>query len=200
VLTPSWLLPNSYWAEQLTKHRQWFDANYIYSADPVRQLFRAAADIDNSRDEPMAPGGTWVDPWQDEFLATILGWVVYMGFSDWRPAFMWAIGGTLARTSQNHGWVRAYSTPYRMILRPSKSAPVATSWAEAWELTKTVTQKTYTDPNTWVEDDMTYLTYTRGALVYADKLGVPEAKEALAWATSQLKARNWNVAAKWRFV
>lgn len=196
--TPSWLLPHSYWAEQLTRHRKWFESNYVYSASPVRQLFHASADVNNSRAEPNAPEGTWVDPWQDEFVATILGWVVYMGFSEWRPAFMWAIAGTLARTSQSQGWVRAFATPYRMIVRAGKTAPFAGSWAEAWQLTKTVTQKSYADANTWADDDMTYLTYTRGALVYADKMGLAEAKEPLAWATGQLKARKWNVASKWR--
>ena len=197
-LTPGWLLPQSYWASQLSETRQWFETNYVNSGRPERQTFRATGAIDNSRGEAKAPEGTWVDPWQDEFLSTILGWVVSMGFTDWRPAFMWSIGGTIARTSPGRGWVRAYATPYRMILRSSKNAPVVGSWAEAWQLTKSVTGMGAGDPNVWAEDDMTYLAYTRGALVYADKLGVPEAAEALAWATGQLKAKKWNVAAKWR--
>ncbi|MGE4063798.1 MAG: hypothetical protein AB7E79_10575 [Rhodospirillaceae bacterium] len=198
AVTPAWLLPHSYWIGELTKHRQWFETNYVNNPSPERQVFRACGDINNSRDEPLAPGGTWVDPWQDEFLAAVLGWVIYMGFSDWRPAFNWAIGGTIARSSQTRGWVRAFATPYRMILRETKTAPIASNWAQAWELTRRLTQKTVADPNTWAESDMTYLTYTRGALVYADLLGVPEAKEALAWATQELKKKNWNVAAKWR--
>lgn len=198
TVVPQWLLPNSYWVQKLSETRQWFEANYVYNGRPERQIFRAAGAIDNSRGEALAPEGTWIDPWQDEFLTATIGWVVFMGFGDWRPAFAWAIGGTIARTSPHMGWVRAHATPYRIILRPSKTAPIVTSWAQAWELTKTVAQKTYADPNTWVDSDMTYLTYSRGALVYASKLGMVEANEPLAWATAQLKARKWNVATKWR--
>ena len=184
--------------QKLTETRQWFEANYVFNASPARQIFRAAGSLDNGRGEALAPEGTWIDPWQDELLAATIGWVVFMGFADWRPAFAWSIGGTIARTSQHMGWVRAHATPYRIILRASKTAPVATSWAQAWELTKSIAKKTYTDANTWVDGDMTYLTYTRGALVYASKLGMTEANEPLAWATAQLKARKWNVATKWR--
>lgn len=199
AVTPKWLLDCSYWKTQLDQTRQWFEQNYVYSDRPERQRFHVAGVLENSRGEPQAPEGTWVDPWQDEFLATIIGWVIYMGFSDWKPAFQWAIRSTIDRTSGARGWVRAYATPYRVILRASKTAPVAQSWAEAWELTKSMTGKTVGDPDTWAEDDMTYLTYTRGALVYAVKLGMVEAAEPLAWATKQIQARKWNVAAKWRF-
>lgn len=199
AVTPKWLLDCSYWKTQLDQTRQWFEQNYVYSDRPERQRFHVVGVLENSRGEPQAPEGTWVDPWQDEFLATIIGWVIYMGFSDWKPAFQWAIHSTIDRTSGARGWVRAYATPYRVILRASKTAPVAQSWAEAWELTKSMTGKTVGDPDTWAEDDMTYLTYTRGALVYAVKLGMVEAAEPLAWATKQIQARKWNVAAKWRF-
>ncbi len=198
TITPAWLLPHSYWNERLTQMRQWFETNYVYSPRPERQIFRSAGTLDDGRGETLAPEGTWVDPWQDEFLATVLGWVVYMGFSDWKPAFLWSVGGTIARTNGVSGWVRAHATPYRMILRRAKTAPVATSWAEAWELTKSVAQKSYADANTWVDSDMTYLTYSRGALAYAVNLGVVAAAEPLRWTTEQLKNRGWKLAAKWR--
>lgn len=199
TVTPRWLLDTHYWKAQLDQTRRWFEQNYVFSDRPERQRFHVVGALDNSRGEPQAPEGTWVDPWQDEFLATILGWVIHMGFSEWRPAFQWIIRSTIDRTSGGSGWVRAYATPYRIILRPSKTAPVVQSWAQAWALTKSVTGKTVADPDTWAEDDMTYLTYTRGALVYASKLGMAEAAEPLAWATRQLQSRKWNVAAKWRF-
>ncbi len=199
TVTPKWILNFQYWKDQLDVTRQWFEQNYVFSNRPERQRFHVVGAIDSGRGEPGAPEGTWVDPWQDEFLATILGWVISMGFSDWKPAFQWAIRSTIDRTNGASGWARAYATPYRIILRRSKDAPIVQSWSEAWQLTKSMTGKTVSDPNTWAEDDMTYLTYTRGALVYASKLGMVEANAPLAWATQQLKARKWNVAAKWRF-
>lgn len=198
AVTPAWLHPRGYWGEQLTRMRQWLDTNYVYSERPEREIFRAAANLDDSRGETSAPEGTWVDPWQDEFLAAVLGWVVNMGFSEWKPAFLWSIGGTIARTNGTSGWIRAHATPYRMILRRAKTAPVATSWAEAWDLTKTIAQKQYADANTWVDSDMTYLTYSRGALASAVNLGLAAAVEPLRWATQQLASRGWKVAAKWR--
>jgi hypothetical protein len=44
---------------------------------------------------------------------------------------------------------------------------------------------------------MTYLTYTRGALVYAQQLGTVMT-DNLTWATAQLNARHWNTYYKWR--
>jgi hypothetical protein len=196
--TPSWLLPQSYWMAQLSTTRGWFEDNYVESFRPERALFRATANIDVGRGETGAPEGTWVDPWQDEFVAAVLGWVVTMGFSDWRTAFDWSIGGTVARTSTTSGWVRAFSTPYRMILRATKTSPFANSWSEAWALQQSVGKAVAADPNTWATDDMASLTFTRGALFYAVKLGTPGATENLAWATAQLKTRKWNTAYKWR--
>lgn len=199
VTTPSWLLPQSYWAAQLTETRNWFEDNFVESIRPERALFRATCNIDASRNEgPTAPEGTWIDPWQDEFVAAVIGWMVTMGFSEWRQSFDWIIGGTIARTTPASGWVRAHATPYRLILRATRTSPFAASWAEAWSLQQSINKAAFTDPNTWVGSDMTYLAYTRGALVYGVKLGTPGAAESLAWATAQLKSKGWNTAFKWR--
>jgi hypothetical protein len=182
----------------LDTHRDFFQTNFVDSVRPERALFRATANISVSRGETNAPEGTWVDPWQDEFIATVLGWMVTAGFSDWRTAFDWIIGGTIARTSQTSGWIRAHAVPFRMILRATATSPFATSWAEAWALQVSINKAVYTDPNTYATADMAWFAYTRGALVYAAKLGTPGAAEGLAWATGQLKAKNWNTAYKWR--
>lgn len=196
--TPSWLLPQSYWTAQLATTRGWFEDNFVESFRPERAVFRATANINASRGETNAPEGTWVDPWQDEFIANVLGWMVSMGLSEWRTSFDWIIGGTIARSSTTSGWIRAHATPFRMILRATKTSPFANSWAEAWALQQSINKATYTDPNTYAVADMAYFAYTRGALVYAEKLGTPGAAENLAWATAQLKARKWNTAYKWR--
>jgi len=196
---PSWLLPKTYWTEFLSDYRTFFETEFVNSPEPERRLFRVTTNIDNSRDEgPTAPKGTWTGVWEEDFIATILGWVVAMGFTEWRPAFQWKIASTIARTSATSGWKRAFATPYRMILRPSADAPIVNSWPEAWNLTQRVAKLNYANPNTWAEDDMAYLAYTRGALVYADRLKVWDVSENLAWATAQLRARNWNTAYKWR--
>lgn len=198
ISTPSWLLPRSYWFEQLAVTREWFEDEFVHSILPERLIFRTTSNINEARDEPNAPAGTWVSPWQGEFLASVLGWMVTMGFTEWRMAFDWTIGGTIARTGTWSGWPRAVATPYRLVLRASKNAPIAGSWSEAWELAQSVNQQKIADRDTWALNDLTYLVYTRGALVYAAKLGVSGAAENLAWATAQIKKRGWKTAQKWR--
>jgi hypothetical protein len=197
--TPSWLLPQAYWGEQLSLHRQYFEATYVEAYDPIRSVFRSTGNMDAARDEgPAAPGGTWVDPWQDEFVAAIMGWMISMGFSEWRTAFDWKIGGTIARTNGYSEWVRAHAVPYRMILRATNMSATAQTWAEAWQLTKSITGAVVIDPNTWYDSDMTCLTFARGALVFATRFGTPGADACLAWADAQIASRGFPVTHKWR--
>ncbi len=196
---PSWLLPKQYFSDFLADYRRYFETEYVDSIKPERARFRVTTNIDNSRDEgPLAPKGTWTGPWEEEFVATILGWVVAMGFNDWRRSFEWKIQSTIARTSVTSGWKRAFATPYRMILRETATAPVANTWSDAWHLTQRICKLTYSNPNTWVQDDMAYLAYTRGALVYIDLLKAWNVSENLAWVNQQLNARKWATAYKWR--
>ncbi len=197
--TPGWLLPRAHWAARLETWRQYFEASCVNNPRPDRALFRVCTPIDSSQEQgPLAPEGTWVAVWEDEFVAAVLGWVVTMGFTEWRTAFDWKIGSTVARTNGSSGWVRAAATPYRTILRATAKSPFASDWAGAWQLTKSVAHVTVNDADTWADSDMTYLTYTRGALVYAAQRGTPGASAGLAWATQQLTKRKWPTAYKWR--
>ena len=85
-----------------------------------------------------------------------------------------------------------------MILRRSSTSTTVQSWAEAWQLTAEITGVTVIDPDTWYPSDMTYLTYARGALVFAARFGSPGAAACLAWADTQLAARSWKTAHKWK--
>ena len=104
-----------------------------------------------------------------------------------------------ARTGTSSGWVRAYATPYRVILRPERTASLVRSWSEAWSLTQSVTGiPSVADPNKWVDPDMTYLAYTRSALAIAQSIGTIGVDENLTWATAQLRNAGWRTAYKWR--
>ncbi len=197
---PSWLLPQSYWRGFLDENRVMLETVYVGASSPVRSMFRSTADIESSRDEgAAAPGGTWIDPWQDEFVASVMGWILSMGFNDWQYAYDWKMGTDVARTSTTSGWVRAYATPYRVILRPERTASLARTWSEAWSLTQSVTGiPSVADPDKWVDPDMTYLAYTRGALAMAKSIGTFGVDENLLWATSQLRNAGWRTAYKWR--
>jgi hypothetical protein len=196
---PSWMLPSSYWRGRVDVIRQWFETYFVNADRPDKSVFRTCTPIDSSQDEgATSPGGTWTAMWQDEFVAAVFGWAITMGFREWQTAFDWKIGSTIARTNEQTGWIRAQATPYRTLLRTSADAPLATSWAEAFQITTDINGITYADPNEWYPSDMTYLTYTRGALVYAVALGTAGAMEPLIWATQQLQQRSWNADNKWR--
>jgi hypothetical protein len=196
--TPRWLMPRAYWARDLARTRDWFTEHYVQGRDVLQRVFHITDDPAGSRDEgPTTPGGTWSAPWMDEFLAAVLGWMVMMGYDDWRPAFEWKVASTLARTNGKSGWVRAYATPYRIILRPNASAPFVTSWAEAYALTsRLMNWPRATDAI--AGDDLTYFVYTRGVLAIAARLGIEGAKENLAWLDGELRARRAPVDFKWR--
>ncbi len=197
---PSWLLPQAYWKGLLDQARAMFEKNYVSSTRPERATFRACSPIDSARDEgPTAPKGTWVDFWQDAFVTTVLGWVVRMGFGEWGAAFTWSAEGLVQRTNGTSGWVRAYCTPYRAILRVTATAPFATDWAGAWGLTHSIylSDRPIPDPNLWVGADPTYLGYTRGALAMAVSLDYAVAKGPFDWSDTQIARYPGNPVAKW---
>ncbi|MHB1206366.1 MAG: hypothetical protein ACYCZX_12410 [Rhodospirillaceae bacterium] len=196
--TPRWLMPRGYWTRDLARTRDWFTQHYVQSGDVLRRVFRITDNPASSRDEgPTTPAGTWSAPWMDEFLAASLGWMVMMGYEDWRPAFLWKVASTLARTDGKSGWARAHATPYRIILRPAVSAPYVESWAEAYALTSRLWN--WPPPtDDIVGNDLTYFIYTRGVLTIAAKLGVAGARENLAWLDGQLRARRAAIDFKWR--
>jgi hypothetical protein len=196
---PRWLLPADYFRKDLERTRAWFEKTYVTSPDPLHRVFRATDNLTYARDEPPeAPAGTWVMPWQHEFLASVLGWTVLMGFDDWREAFKWQLGATLARTSGRSGWQRSHPSPYRLIVKEEKSAPAADSWAEAWRLSKARAKWRESDELT--DGDPTYAIYTRGALAIAVRAGVKEAEAPLAWITEQLRRQDAAVPYKWRLI
>ena len=59
---------------------------------------------------------------------------------------------------------------------------------------------TVIDPDTWYPSDMTYLTYSRGSLMFAARYGTPGAAACLAWAQKQLTAKAWTTDYKWQLL
>lgn len=197
--TPKWLLPAAYFRNDLARTREWFEASYVDSTEPIHTVFRATDNPEHARDEPpQAPGGTWISPWQHEFLVAVMGWVVLMGFEDWRKAFLWALGGTIARTSGRSGWARSHPSPYRLILKSKRDGPVARSWEEAWRLSSA--RAGWRESESLAEDDPTYAFYTRGALALGARLGVGEARAPLAWISEQLRRKGAEIPYKWRLL
>ena len=196
--TPSWLFPKSYWQTFMDKNRLFLETNYVNDAvGALHSVFHSTAPIWAARDEgPWAPAGSWIDVWQQEFLSTVLGYLVDMGFSEWKKSFDWCVQNTLDRTSKTSGWHRAFSTPYRILLKTSATSPIVGTWADAWLLTSKAQGLVDNGSDTWLlGSDKTYLSYTRGSLVYAERLNPGSATENLTWASTNLGAQN---SFKWR--
>ncbi len=199
--TPRWLLPQAYWRADLDRMLAWFVDTFVNSRVATHTVFRCITDLDSRRDEGVkAPAASHVAPWEDEFVASVFGWLVLMGFEGWKKAFEWKIANTIARTNGRSGWVRAHCTPYRQLVRSGPNVPYLTSWGDSYALTARLWEWKAPDPDSYDDPDPTYLYYTRGALVIAAKLGIAEADECLRWAEGQISRRNLTIPPKWRLI
>lgn len=181
---PRWFLPRTFFVRLLDSHRNWLTHNFIETPSRVRSVFRTT--VEEFGD--VQGGGTQglgTAPWQEDMQAFIFGWLVQMGHRDWMPLFRWKLGSTLARTDGKSGWDRAMCTPYGMKLRESPTSPFAQSWAEAWRLNVADLKWQSSYPDHWHRGDLSYFSYTRGALAIAHQLGVVEAAPNLAWVESE---------------
>jgi hypothetical protein len=192
---PGWLQPRDYWQRRLDVHRDFFTGMYMQSESRFQTVFRATDNVTGRKADGDFPEGTWCQPWQSEFLGSVYGWLVAMGHEDWRAAFEWVVAGTIDRTG-HVGWPRALCTPYQMMLCEYKGAEPASGYSEAWAINQEIAGLSYECQDTWEQDDMTYLTYTRGALLYAVRHGL-DVGDNLIWVSSQFEQRQQLPAFKW---
>lgn len=186
--TPQWLLPRSYFQEMLDRERDWLIHTFVESSDVERAVFRTTDQKFGDRTVATAEAGTFIAPWQDEFQAFILGWLVRMGFSDWDRIFRWKLGSTIARTNGTSGWIRAECTPFHLILREHSDSPWAQSWAECWRLNQARQNMQASDPDRLFVQGaaITYPTYTRAVLALAASMGIAEAKPCFEWLDKEI--------------
>jgi hypothetical protein len=183
---PKWMLPQAHWQKLLDSYLDWYLKAFVSNPEPTRSVFRTTMQtFGDDRDSPMMEG-THTQPWQDDMLASVFGWMVLMGHTQWRPVFEWKIGSTIARTNGQSGWIRAYCTTVDMRMRVDKNAPWAKTWKEAWDLTAEALKYEVSDPDTLDLTKLFYFPYTRGALVLANHLQIAGAGPCLEWADGQL--------------
>ena len=182
---PKWMLPQAHWQKLLNTYLDWYLKSFVNNPEPVRSVFRST-EMTFADNAPNVIPGTYEAPWQDEFLAAVFGWITLMGFSEWRQVFAWKIGSTIARTNGKTGWPRAFCTPYRLVMRPTPNAPWVQTWKESWELTSVPQKLVVTDPDRLDLTQLFYFPYTRGALVFAKHLQIPDVDDSLTWADGEL--------------
>ena len=206
---PGWLLPKALFKTRLDDERQWFLDRYVNgTTQPCSDLWILQTP-ENSPGSATSvpPANTYVSVWQEDFLTCVLGWVVAMGHSDWLPILEWKAQDTKARTGGTSGWVRAVPTMYQTMVREGPSGPSVTSWADAWEVNERCLGSVcaYEDPDTLSAGaNMTYASYTLGAVAMATQAGVDGAGASYEWLVEQMQAgatvsryprRKWAMAA-----
>ena len=114
---PKWLLPQSYFRAVLDGQRAEVTKYINNTSDPLFDVFRLIT-AGGSQSAPGFLGGTYFDPWQEDFIAFVFGWGVQMGFAEWTDALKWKIECTVARTNGTSGWPRANPSPYEITFQP----------------------------------------------------------------------------------
>ena len=71
-------------------------------------------------------------------------------------------------------------------MRTDPNAPWVTSWKEAWDLTAAGLKISVSDSDNLDLNQLFYFPYTRGALVLAKHLQIPNVDPSLKWAENQL--------------
>jgi len=184
---PKWLLPQAYWQRLLDTYFDWYTKNFVSGKETVRTVFRTTEEDFGGNNLGFSEH-TYIQTWQDEFMAAVMGWMVLMGHSKWKPVFEWKVGSTIARTNGTSGWPRSYCTTIVMAMRSSAAVPWLQNWKQAWDVTAPILKYSVKDPDQLELDESgNYFPYTRGVLVLAKHLEIPGADPCLNWADGQLR-------------
>jgi hypothetical protein len=131
-------------------------------------------------------------PWQDDYLAIILGWTNSMGFAQARPVLDWMTNFVAGRfTNGAHGYDPIYGTPYFLYVKEPATDQFITNWAGAFKRTfsesKPVTALDYPD---WGGG---YAALARAALAsIITTTGSPRAREAYQFVLDKTPGMNAN--------
>lgn len=114
---PVWLKPRAYFQQILEAYRTWVMSCAADTADPVHAVLRSISS-GGSQSAPGSPAGSYFPRWQDSFLSFVIGWLVWMGHTQWHDALSWIIGSDIQRTNGSSGWPRSHPTPYLENFEP----------------------------------------------------------------------------------
>jgi hypothetical protein len=187
LATAAWILPaddplQAEFADILERNLQEITKRYVSGVQAD-----GAGELEGFLPGPYAVDGA-VAPWQNDYLAMVLGWLHGMGYAEAGPILQWMGNFTVGRfTSGPRGYAPIYGTPYFLyVADPATHAPL-TRWAEAYKVTfqraEPVTTLDYPD---WGGG---YAALARGALAsIANTTGSPAARQAYAYVRSQTPA------------
>lgn len=135
LATAAFILPSadplqSYFNRKLNANLDEIINRYIERPTPA-----AAGELEGYLPGPYAVNGATA-PWQNDYLAIVLGWIDSMGYTQAKPILEWMtnfVAGLF--TNGNNGFNPIYGTPYFLYVQtPNSGRPIAT-WAQAFQLT-----------------------------------------------------------------
>ena len=95
----------------------------------------AAGELEGYVPGPYAVDGA-TPPWQDDYLAIVLGWIDGMGFSGARPVLEWMTNFVAGRfTNADRGYDPIYGTPYFLYVQEPGTDRTIATWAGAFKRT-----------------------------------------------------------------
>lgn len=173
---PSWLKTASYFQTMLNSNRDFMTTTFVNSTSAPFNVLNCMGDANGSPASGVVPVNVDIRGFMEEFELAVLGHVVQLGHTDWRPILNWKTVCSTARTNGTSGWNRGWPCPFSIIIRPTPTGAYVTSWAACWALNVSMQPADaalITDPNNMPNPtDLTYPSYMMGGLGIAKTIGV----------------------------
>ena len=199
---PSWLLPRSYWRNQVVPDQLEYGMRHIRaSVSPCTTVFKLFVACDA------------IGTFQVDFCVMVLGWILWTGeFPEMREVAEYVARPRLVMSdpSGESGWDPRWPVPYyppvfnarlgadaealfKYTFTVPSSPDTPISWHELWECLLPWwpgNASDWTDPSTWEPDKLAsasgYLPPCRGALAAAVLAGLPGAEDCEEWLRARL--------------
>jgi hypothetical protein len=122
-------LPGYFTAKLLANLRE-IDRRYVHGHE-----LDGAGELQGYLPGPYAVDGA-TPPWQDDYLAIVLGWIDGMGYHQARPILEWMTNFVAGRfTNTSRGYDPIYGTPYYLMVADPHSRALLNSWSAAFKWT-----------------------------------------------------------------
>jgi len=105
---PAWLQPRSYWERHLDGYRAYAD-EIKAKGDPLHLIASGG-----SQASPGWPGGSYCQPWQEDFLTAMFALAVRSGRTEWTELMVWKADCTVNRVHAEF-WPWPNPTLYQML-------------------------------------------------------------------------------------
>jgi hypothetical protein len=127
---PSWLLPQAVMQRALAQCVNALTG--IMNDGSGRANFGFMTVAWGQRNDGVQKAGTYIAPWNEDFLLAVLAWAKLMGFTQFDPVLRFSIPFATNRLSGSSGWPQGVPEVYELKVRPDTSSPVYANWTDLW--------------------------------------------------------------------